>query len=146
MSAQEAIIYMNSVLDAESKDPQVIEFATEGIYDWDGSKAVFAYEETELTGLPGTRTSLVVSPDNVTLSRVGTMTGTTVFREGEKNMFPLRTPYGQTMLGIRAGKIESSFSEEGGSLLLELITDFDHTNVNKNRIEMKVKKTAPWSI
>ena len=48
--------------------------------------------ESELTGMEGTKTSFIFSPEEVVLSREGTLTSRMVFREGKKSTFLYDTP------------------------------------------------------
>ena len=75
-------------------------FDTAGSYFFNDGIGVLSYQESELTGLEGTRTSVMVMPNQVVVDRDGMLTGRMVFREGARDSFPYQTPYGQMMLGI----------------------------------------------
>ena len=50
-------------------------FDTAGYYFFDDGVGVLSYQESELTGLEGTRTSVMVMPDQVVVDRDGMLTG-----------------------------------------------------------------------
>lgn len=115
-------------------------FDTAGSYYFNDGIGVLSYQESELTGLEGTRTSVMVMPNQVVVDRDGMLTGRMVFREGTKDSFPYNTPYGQMMLGIDTRKIRHNFNENGGDVEIDYITDLAHTFVSRNKFRISVKE------
>ncbi len=70
------------------KEENTLVFDTAGYYFFDDGVGVLSYQESELTGLEGTRTSVMVMPDQVVVDRDGILTGRMVFREGFRDSFP----------------------------------------------------------
>ena len=68
--------------DAENRS--TLDFTTDGHYTYDDNIGCVTYEESEVTGLPGTRTSLFIMPDQVIVDRDGSLTSRMVFKEGEE--------------------------------------------------------------
>lgn len=115
-------------------------FDTAGSYYFNDGVGVLSYQESELTGLEGTRTSVMVMPNQVVVDRDGMLTGRMVFREGTKDSYPYNTPYGQMMLGIDTRKIRHNFNENGGDVEIDYITDLAHTFVSRNKFRISVKE------
>ena len=115
-------------------------FDTAGHYFFDNGVGVLSYQESELTGLDGTRTSVMVMPDQVVVDRDGMLTGRMIFREGMRDSFPYSTPYGQMLLGIDTRKIRHHFDENGGDVEIDYVTDLAHTYVSKNKFRISVKE------
>ena len=115
-------------------------FDTAGSYYFNDGIGVLSYQESELTGLEGTRTSVMVMPNQVVVDRDGMLTGRMVFREGTKDSYPYNTPYGQMMLGIDTRKIRHNFNENGGDVEIDYITDLAHTFVSRNKFRISVKE------
>lgn len=115
-------------------------FDTAGHYFFDDGVGVLSYQESELTGLEGTQTSVMVMPNQVVVDRAGMLTGRMVFREGTRDAFPYETPYGQMMLGIDTRKIRHNFNENGGDVEIDYITDLAHTFVTRNKFRISVKE------
>ncbi len=107
---------------------------------FDDGVGVLSYQESELTGLEGTRTSVMVMPDQVVVDRDGILTGRMVFREGFRDSFPYDTPYGQMMLGIDTRRIRHNFNENGGDVEIDYITDLSHAFVANNNFRISVKE------
>lgn len=116
-------------------------FDTAGSYFFDDEGiSVLTYQESELTGLEGTQTSVMVMPNQVVVDRAGMLTGRMIFREGRRDSYPYETPYGQMTLGIDTRSIRHSFDEKGGSMEIDYITDLSHTFVVRNRFQISVKE------
>ncbi len=115
-------------------------FDTAGSYYFNDGVGVLSYQESELTGLEGTRTSVMVMPNQVVVDRDGMLTGRMIFREGTKDSYPYNTPYGQMMLGIDTRKIRHNFNENGGDVEIDYITDLAHTFVSRNKFRISVKE------
>ena len=96
------------------------------------------YFESEVTGIPGTKTDIRILPDEVVLDRMGSITSTMRFKKGGKESIMYNTPYGSSTMGIRTRSIAQNFGETGGSLEVDYVLDFEHAMVLHNRINMKV--------
>jgi uncharacterized beta-barrel protein YwiB (DUF1934 family) len=60
--------------DGRDKDGSTMMFDTAGYYFFDNGVGVLSYQESELTGLEGTRTSVMVMPNQVVVDRDGMLT------------------------------------------------------------------------
>ena len=77
----------------EASGPEdAIELVTDRQYCYKNGSGTLTYMESELTGMEGTKTSFIFSPEEVVLSREGTLTSRMVFREGKKSTFLYDTP------------------------------------------------------
>ena len=127
----------------EASGPEdAIELVTDGQYCYKNGSGTLTYMESELTGMEGTKTSFIFSPEEVVLSREGTLTSRMVFREGKKSTFLNDTPYGSTTMGLDTHKIRSTLGERGGDLEIDYIVDFDHAVVGRNRFKINVRERA----
>lgn len=136
---KDVVIYVHSSHGYDRGEGDVTEFTTDGLYSYDGDTACITYMESEVTGLEGTRTSVIVMPDKVVVDRDGTITSRMIFQEGMKNSFQYDTPYGSAVLGVAARKIEHSFDENGGKMELDFVVDMDHAAVSRSKFEVTVK-------
>ena len=84
---KDVIISINSLFSFEEGEEQQMEFTTDGYYFYEDEVGCLSYEESEVTGLEGTRTSLFVMPDQVVVDREGTVTSRMIFKEGLKSAF-----------------------------------------------------------
>lgn len=137
---KDVVISMHSVHGYDTDDKDVIDFCTDGHFFKDGDVSCFSYLETEVTGMEGTRTSVIVRPDEVVIDRDGMISSRMIFREGEKNSFLYSTPYGTATLGINTRKIKHSFNENGGSMEVDYVMDMEHELVSRNKIFLKIEE------
>lgn len=80
---KQVIITVNSIIDDSSGESEKMSFVTEGILYKEDNDYVVSYEESEITGLGGTTTTLRVSRDSVTLTRHGSVDTMMFFEEGK---------------------------------------------------------------
>ena len=89
---KDVVISINSIHRLEDSEPDRIDFTTDGKYSYEDGTGYLSYMESEVTGLPGTRTSVEIRPDEVIVDRTGSITSRMVFRRGEKNSFQYAHP------------------------------------------------------
>ncbi len=116
-----------------------MELITEGKYSVGGDGIHFSYMESELTGLKGTKTDFLVTPEEVVMSRRGTVTSQMVFRKGRKQHFAYETPYGTLTMGLDTHKVMHELGEHGGSMEIEYDIDLDRAVVSRNRFKINVR-------
>ena len=124
------------------EDEDSIDFVTEGLYSFDGEVACLTYLESEVTGMEGTRTSLMIFADKVVVDRDGTITSRMIFKQGEKNAFLYDTPVGSATMHIDTRRILFRFDEQGGEMEIDYVLDLEHAFVTRNifRVEVKLQK------
>lgn len=107
-----AIISLKSYNDLDADD--VIEVVTPGefIVTDNGFKAI--YEETELSGMGGTTTTLTVIDDSLLLEREGNVSAKMDFKKGETSISLYNTPYGALDLQIHTEDLSVDINENGG--------------------------------
>ena len=139
MKEKEVVIDIHSVHACDEEGSDSLEFSTDGMYSYENGLARLWYWESEVTGLPGTRTSVEIGPQGVVVDRVGTVSGRMEFREGLKNFFPYETPYGMATMGMDTRKIRAAFDENGGNMELDYVLDLDHAVAVRNRFRLRVR-------
>ena len=90
---KDVIISIHSIQDLSSDEPQVIDFMTLGKYRKDGEVARLSYDETDVTGMAGTRTGISFFPGEIIVDRVGTVSGIMTFRPGLTDNMAYRTEH-----------------------------------------------------
>ncbi len=107
------------VSNASIEDEDVIEVVSPGKYIKinDGYKAI--YEETEISGMAGTTTTLTIRDKEVVLEREGTTTTKMSFNREEPSVSMYQTPYGILELSINTKSLEVEMDEDGGELKID---------------------------
>lgn len=121
-------------------DEETVEFTTDGFYLFENNTGCLSYYETQVTGMEGTRTSICIAPDGVTVDRDGSITSQMVFKEGEKNSFIYETPYGSAAMGIDTRRIRHNMDEDGGELIIDYLVDMNSSMVTHNRFHVTVRE------
>lgn len=138
---KDVIISMQTVQNCDdAENRSVLDFMTDGHYTYDDNIGRVTYEESEVTGLPGTRTSVVIMPDRVVVDRDGSLSSRMVFKEGEKSSFLYSTPYGNATMGVDTRKISHSFDEKGGTAEIEYVVNVEHAVFTRNKLTIHVKQ------
>lgn len=101
------------ISNASMEDEDIIEVTSPGKYIKleDGYKAI--YEETELSGMEGTTTTVNIRTDEVILEREGTTTTKMVFNEEEPCVSLYNTPYGMLEITIVTDELNIDMDEYG---------------------------------
>ena len=140
---KDVVIYIRSLYGYGENEEEAIDFSTDGLYTYDGGTACMTYLETEVTGMEGTRTSVMVMSDRVVVDRDGTVTSRMVFQEGKKNAFLYDTPVGSATMHMDTRRILFRFNENGGELEIDYVLDLEHTFVTRNLFQIEVREQAP---
>ena len=137
---KDVVISINSIFSFEEEEEQRMEFTTDGHYFYEDQVGCLSYEESEVTGLEGTRTSLFVMPDQVVVDREGTVTSRMVFKKGLKSAFQYATPFGNATMGINTRRIDQNMGEGGGSVEIDYVVDMEHVVASRNKFQITVKE------
>ncbi len=126
--------------------PDSMQLVTAGQYGMDQEEIRMTWEETELTGMEGTRTSLSVQPRSVVLSREGEISSVMEFEEGKKHYFLYETPYGHTTMGLDTQRIRKRLDQHGGEMEIVYTVDVDQQIVGRDRFYIHVQEPKPSHI
>lgn len=86
---KDVVISLLGTQNAGTDEEDTIEFSTDGMYTYDGENACITYLESEVTGLTGTRTSVIVTPDQSRCRTRRLHHEPDVFHGGRKNLVPV---------------------------------------------------------
>lgn len=136
--AQDVCITIKSTqtTDEDSDTTELFTFGTMSKLD-DGY--VINYEESEATGFEGSKVSLEVKKDVVTMLRTGTALSTLVIEKGKKHHCHYGTPFGNFLVGISTDEIETSLNKNGGNIRLSYTIDINSGFISKNEMEIEIK-------
>ena len=116
------------------------ELMTDGMYIQENGISKFCYEETDLTGVNGLRTTFEVEPDRVILRRGDGGDGDMIFSESAKHHFLHVTPYGYVTMGIDTHHIKKNMRDDGGSLEIRYDLEVDNVSISQNLFEIDIKE------
>lgn len=135
---REAVISIVSNSSIESEE--MIEVISPGWFEKVEDVYKATYEETEISGMKGTTTTLTIKEKEVVLEREGTTSTKMVFNEKKDSVCLYNTPYGMLEIEIRTKKLELNVNNEGGDLNIEYeMTVFGQPPFNTNlSLDIKV--------
>ena len=143
---KDVVISIKGIQKYEDTDPDVIELVTAGRLTRVGESYTLSYQESELTGLEGTLTTIQVDGEQVTLMRVGEFTSQMVFQEGRRHLSMYNTPYGAMAIGVNTRHLLADLTDQGGDIEIDYAIEIDHTLAGRNVFQIKVSENQGESL
>lgn len=104
------------ISNASMSDGEKIEIVSPGEFTKTDNGYKILYEETELSGMEGTITKILIEDERVVLEREGTTETKMVFISGEPYICLYNTPYGMLEITISTKELDIDVDDEGGDL------------------------------
>ena len=139
---KEVVISIKGIQKYEGALPDVVELVTEGRLAREGESYTLSYQESELTGLEGTLTTIQVDGGQVTLLRVGEFNSQLVFQEGRRHLSVYNTPYGAMSVGVHTRHLLAELNDQGGDIEVDYDIEVDHAMAGRNIFRINVKEAA----
>ncbi len=122
-------------------DSDVIELFTTGQYYKKNGDYYISYEESEVTGFQGSRTTLRVEKENkVTLERSGTAKTQLIVERGVRHQCHYSVAEGDMMIGVMGNRIKSNLTDTGGNLEFKYSLDINSLLSSENEMYIFVKE------
>lgn len=140
---KQVLITVDSMISSFDGDREQISFVTEGKLTREEDSYVITYEESEITGLEGTTTTLKAGKDSVTLIRHGNVDSMMLFEVGKTHLTDYDTRFGSVILGITAKNVDVDFNDSGGTIKIDYILEYNRSYGGSNSLLVRVveKKT-----
>jgi uncharacterized beta-barrel protein YwiB (DUF1934 family) len=135
---KDVIISVKGTVD--SGGDNAIELVTEGKYTKKGENYFISYNESDMTGMEGTVTTLEIAKDSVILTREGSVNTSFIFRKGESNVSHYATEFGIFTIGIRARDISINVDDMGGELDINYEMDTFDSRGSRNNFHMTIRE------
>lgn len=121
-------------------DTDSVELTTVGKMGVKEGQFLLTYDESEMLGVKGIKTSLMVKNDNtVILKRSGGYTSRLVVEEGVRNSCFYSTPHGDMVIGIFGESVSHTLSDKGGTVSMSYTIDSNLKLISRNTVEISVK-------
>lgn len=138
---ENVIISIKSQQLFEDREPDGIELVTAGTLEAEGDNGYkLSYQESELTGMEGTKTVFRICGKQVTLTREGGVNSMMVFEEGMRHVSMYETPFGALAVGVNTKRMKNEMSANGGELEIDYAIEVDHAVTGQNLFHIKVKQ------
>lgn len=124
-----------------NQPPETIGLVTEGTMTYRDGGWDISYEESELTGMEGVTTLFRVEPGVVTLSRVGKLNSTMIFRERVPHDSLYQMEFGTLLLTINATRVYYDIVPDGGTidLVYEICIENTEAGVIDYHLDIRAK-------
>jgi len=115
--AKEVKIHIKSSQTDHSGEKSDMEFYTSGKFGIIGETKCLSYEESPVSGLEGSKSTLKIKGDTVSLVRAGKNTVNFLFQLGEKTNTMYNTEYGSFQMEVHTHEIQLNLDEENQSTI-----------------------------
>ena len=145
---KDVVISIKGMQKYENADPDSVELVTEGRLAREGSTYILTYQESELTGLDGTLTTIHVDKggEQVTMMRMGHYNAQMVFQEGRRHLSMYNTPYGAMAIGVNTRHLLAEVDDHGGDIEIDYAIEVDHAIAGRNIFQIKIKEADSASL
>lgn len=121
-------------------DDTDISLLTEAIFEYENGAYFIDYEESELTGLEGTKTSIEIGNNYVSLQRNGTVNTNMLFMKDRKTSSYYSTPFGDMLIDIFTDHLSIDVTPDGGKINVDYFIDINNKSTGKNNFEIEIRK------
>lgn len=135
--SKKAIISICSTQDIGEKEK--IEVVTVGEFSNNGDEFIATYDETEISGMEGTKTTLKIKGDKVVLHREGTTSTKMEFQKNNTQVALYNTPYGMLELKTSTKELDLDVNEKGGNISIKYHLIAGGQEPIKTNLDMKIK-------
>lgn len=135
--SKKAIISICSTQDIGEREK--IEVVTVGEFSINGDEFIATYDETEISGMEGTKTTLKIKGDKVVLHREGTTSTKMEFQKDNTQVALYNTPYGMLELKTSTKELDLDVNEKGGNISIKYHLIAGGQEPIKTNLDMKIK-------
>ena len=132
-----AVISIRSFSDLD-KD-EVIEVVTPGKFHLGESEFKAVYEESDISGMDGTTTTLVIKDDVLVLEREGSTSTRMEFKKGEDVISLYNTPYGMMNINISTKELDIDMDEDGGVIYTKYVLGLEGQPGITTELKVKIR-------
>lgn len=136
---REVLVKVKGTQTNDLGEQDTIELITEGSYFVKAESFYIVYNETVLSGMEGTTTSIKAESQKVTLNRMGTAELKQTFEVGVFNSGHYITPYGTMQLAVIPSKVQVDLTDAGGSINLEYELQTGSEKISDNQLVISVE-------
>lgn len=122
-----------------TKKDDTIEVLTPGDYFKKDNLYYAVYDETEISGMEGTTTTLEIYPEKLSLIREGTTSAKMEFEKNKKYLTLYNTPYGALELQIQTDELKMNIDENGGMILINYNMSVGGQKPQKTELRINIR-------
>lgn len=123
----------------KSQDEDAIEVQTPGSFSKERDLYCARYDETEISGMEGTTTTIEINPNKLLLIREGTTSAKMEFQKDNKYTTLYNTPYGSLELVILTRDLKIDINENGGEIFVNYDMSVSGQLPQKTELKINIK-------
>lgn len=128
-----------SVGSKQRDNDENIEIVTQGEFYEKCGFFYAVYEESALSGMEGTTTTLKIKKDEISLIRMGTTNTKMEFKDKKKDVSMYNTPYGTLELYLETKDINIDVNENGGKVYIDYDMSLEGQKPLKTILNIDIK-------
>lgn len=121
-------------------DDEPIEVVYFGALEENASSTNVSYKESELTGMEGVSTQLILKEDHLEIVRTGKVESKMIFRENHKDDFLYVMEIGTLNMTLETDKLKIVRTHDGYDILIRYNLEIVGNPVEKSEMNIKIKK------
>ena len=128
----------------DEQDGENMEMITEGFVRVHGGRVEIVYDEGELSGMEGSRTTISYAkndPKTVSMIRTGAVSTVLVFERGVRHLCTYETPYMPFQIGVFSLSVDNRL-ESDGVIALDYLIEIRGAQAERCKMTLQVKKIA----
>ena len=130
----------NIPVSEDAPTPDIMDINSIGIYTDNGERISISYNETEVTGMEGSTTTITFlknDPNVVSMMREGAVSATLVFEEGKRHHCLYKTPFMPFEVCVRTIKVSNALLG-AGALSLDYIVEIRGAKAERTKFSMQL--------
>lgn len=136
---KDVIISVRGLQQNENEVSDPITLITPGRYYKRNGHYYISYEESELTGMAGTRTTLKIENDTVRVIRTGLYPSELLFEQGKRHLSLYHTDYGDLSVVVSTQNIKNTLTDDGGDLDVKYAIEIAGSAMGVNHLCLNIK-------
>ena len=119
-------------------EDDALEINTDGILSVEDGRVDFSYDESEITGMEGSKTSLSYAESNpslVSMIRTGSVSTSLVFEQGKRHHCVYKTPYMPFEVCVHTLKVDNKLEAEK-TLYIDYIIEIRGAKAERTKLTM----------
>ncbi|NTW05472.1 MAG: DUF1934 domain-containing protein [Peptococcaceae bacterium] len=139
-NGKKVLITVAAIQESAEGDDSTISLVTQGKYYQKNNAYYLLYEESEISGMEGTTTSIKAETGKVVLNRMGTLQFRQVFEQGQPYKGVYLTSVGVFDVQVLPSRVAVDLNSSGGSIQLEYDIEVDNQRLGFNRLSILVEE------
>ena len=126
---------------ADSREWDVTEFTTEGVFERFENGCRIVYDESDMIGAENVRSEVIIeNGTKAEVSRMGPVSSRMTVEKGKRHSCFYSTPEGDFTIGIFGEAVTAKFKELKGEIYMSYTIDVNSSLISENKMEIKIKE------